>query len=44
MHLWVEACNTAVYVQNHFPHRVLVMSTPEESFTSKKPEEAGTYY
>jgi hypothetical protein len=32
MHLWVEACNTAVYVQNHCPHRVLGMSTPEEDF------------
>ena len=38
MHLWVEACNTAVYVQNHCPHRVLGMSTPEEAFTSKKPD------
>ena len=37
MHLWAEACNTTVYVQNRCPHRVLGMSTPEESFTSKKP-------
>ena len=37
MHLWVEACNTAVYVQNFCPRRVLGMSTPKESFTSKKP-------
>jgi hypothetical protein len=36
IHLWVEACNTAVYVKNHCPHRVLGMSTPEEAFTSKK--------
>ena len=36
MHLWVEACNTAVYVQNSCPHRVLGMSTPEEAFTGKK--------
>ena len=36
MKLWAEACNTAVYVQNHFPHRVLGMSTPEEAFTGKK--------
>ena len=35
-HLWVEACNTTVYVQNHCPHRVLGMSTHEESFTGKK--------
>ena len=38
MHLWVEACNTTVYVQNYCPHRVLGMSTPEEDFTSKKPD------
>jgi hypothetical protein len=38
MHLWAEACNTAVYVQNHCPHRVLGMSTLEEAFTGKKPD------
>ena len=38
MHLWVEACNTAVYVQNCCPHRVLGKSTPEEAFTGKKPD------
>ena len=37
MHLWVESCNSTVYVQNHCPHRVLGMSTPEEAFTGKKP-------
>jgi hypothetical protein len=36
IHLWAEACNTAVYVQNRCPHRVLGMSTPEEAFTGKK--------
>ena len=36
MHLWAEACNTEVYVQNCCPHRVLGMSTPEEYFTGKK--------
>jgi hypothetical protein len=36
MHLWEEACNTVVYVQNGCPHRVLGMSTPEEYFTGKK--------
>ena len=36
MHLWAEACNTAVYVQNRCPRRVLGMSTPEEAFTGKK--------
>jgi hypothetical protein len=38
MHLWVEACNTAVYVHNHCPHRVLGMSTPKEAFTGNKPD------
>ena len=38
MHLWVEACNIAVYVQNCCPHRVLGMSTPEEASTGKKPD------
>ena len=36
IHLWAEACNTVVYVQNCCPHRVLGMSTPEEDFTGKK--------
>ena len=36
MHLWAEACNTAVYVKNHCPHKVLGMSTPKEAFTGKK--------
>ena len=36
MHLWAEARNIVVYVQNHCPHRVLGMSTPEEDFTGKK--------
>ena len=35
MHLWAEACNTIVYVQNFCPHRVLGM-TPEEDFIGKK--------
>jgi hypothetical protein len=38
LHLWAEACNTAVYVQNRCPHRVLGMSTPEEAFTGKNPD------
>ena len=38
MHLWAEACNTVVYVKNPCPHRVPGMSTPEEAFTSKKPD------
>jgi hypothetical protein len=36
MHLWVESCNTMVYVQKCCPHRVLGMSTHEEAFTGKK--------
>ena len=28
LHLCVEACNTAVYVQNRCPHKILGMSTP----------------
>ena len=38
MQLWAEACNTAIYVQNHCPHRVLGMSKLEEDFTGKKPD------
>ena len=34
--LWVEACNTTVFVQNHSPHWILGMSTPEEAFSGKK--------
>ena len=35
--LWTEAANTAVYVQNRCPHQALGSKTPEEMFTSKKP-------
>ena len=38
IHLWAEAYNTAVYVQNCFPHRILGMSTPEEAFSGKRPD------
>ena len=38
IHLWDEASRTAVYVQNHTPHRVLENKTPEEVFSGKKPE------
>ena len=38
IHLWAEACNTTFYVQSHFPHRVVSMSTPEEVFSGKKPD------
>ena len=37
-YLWVEACNTTVYIQNKTPHRALRKKTPEEVFTGKKPE------
>jgi len=36
LHLWVEACNTIVYLQNISPHQILKMSTPEEYFLGKK--------
>ena len=38
LHLWVEACNTEVFVQNHSPRRILGMSTPKEDFSGKKPD------
>ena len=38
IHLWVEAARTAVYVQNHTPHRLLENKTPKEVFSGKKPE------
>jgi hypothetical protein len=36
--LWAEACNTAVYLQNRSPHKVLGNVTPEEAFTGRKPD------
>jgi len=36
LHLWVEACNIVVYVQNKSPHWILRMSTLEEAFSGKK--------
>lgn len=33
--LWVEAANTAVYVQNPYPHQALGSKTPKEIFTGK---------
>jgi len=38
MFLWVEPCNTTVYIQNQCPHEILEEKTPEEAFTSLKPE------
>eukprot|EP00253_Pinus_taeda_P001814 PITA_01814 len=31
LHLWVEVCNTAVYVQNHCPQKILGMRCQEEA-------------
>ena len=36
--LWVEACNTTVYIHNRNPHRALGKKTLEAVFTGKKPE------
>lgn len=35
--LWVEECNTTVYIQNKTPHKALGKKTPEGVFTGKKP-------
>jgi hypothetical protein len=34
--LWTEACNTAVYIHNKSPHKVLERKTPDEVFTERK--------
>jgi transposase InsO family protein len=36
--LWAEACNTAVYLQNRSPHKVLGNVTLKEGFIRKKPD------
>jgi hypothetical protein len=36
MHLWAEASNTVVYVQNIIPHKILGNKTPKEVFIGKK--------
>jgi hypothetical protein len=36
--LWIEACNTAVYIQNRCPHKILEDKIPNETFTGVKPE------
>ena len=38
MVLWVEACNTTIYVQNMSPCRILEDKTPEEAFIVVKPK------
>lgn len=37
LHLWAEACNTTIWLQNKSPHPILGMSTLEENFLGKKP-------
>ena len=36
--LWIEACRTAVYLQNKSPHRVVGSKIPEEAFTGVRPD------
>jgi hypothetical protein len=36
MFLFAKACNTAIYVQNRSPHRILGDKTPEEALTGVK--------
>eukprot|EP00253_Pinus_taeda_P023272 PITA_23272 len=38
LHLWIEACNAAAYLQNRSPHHILGMKTPEEAFFGKRPD------
>jgi transposase InsO family protein len=38
MFLWVEACNTTVYIQNQCPHKISKDKTSVEGLTSVKPE------
>jgi hypothetical protein len=38
MFLWVEACNTTVYIQNRCPQRILEDKTPREALIGVKQE------
>ena len=38
LHLWVEACNTVVYLHNRSLHHILGMKTLEEAFSGKRPD------
>jgi hypothetical protein len=38
MFIWVEACNTIVYIQNWCPHKILEDKTLEEAFIGVKPD------
>ena len=35
LHLWAEACNTTVYLQNISLHCILEMKTPMEAYSEK---------
>ena len=36
LHLWVEACNTSVYLQNRSLHHILRKKTPMEASSRKR--------
>ena len=36
LHLWAEASNTTLFVQNRSPHLIPGISTPEKAFSGKK--------
>jgi len=38
LHLWANACNTIVYLQNQSPHRILGMITLEEDLSGRNPD------
>ncbi len=38
LHLWAEACNKIVYLQNKSPHHIQGMKTPMEAFSGKRPD------
>ena len=38
LHLWAEACNTTIYVQNRSPHQILESKTLEETYFIKRPD------
>ena len=38
LHLWAEACNTTIYVQNKSPHHIFGMKTPIQTFSGKQPD------
>jgi hypothetical protein len=38
MCIWVDSCNTTVYILNMCPHKILKDKTLEEAFTGVKPD------